>query len=255
MGIEAHRPVRWADGDAEQVLADDDVRTLAVREHRACCSSARWGPAVTPRPSSDTAPVARRRRSSARAVSKSDAASGVTWASLASAAGSTVPSWTSSSLGVEPRELVGDGRAVEAAGDLEQLQVLRVGVEGREADVAVDGEECDAARDGGGVEQLGLHDHARAEHARHRALDEAPGNDLPHLVPDRDPLPGVEEFADVLRDRSDAARRTSAGGPRRRSRDRSVARRGSAPRSARPRRTSRRSRRGARARLRRGARP
>ena len=47
--------------------------------------------------------------------------------------------------GVETRELIGNRGAAEVAADLEQLQVLRVRVERRNADPAVRCEECDAA--------------------------------------------------------------------------------------------------------------
>ena len=38
--------------------------------------------------------------------------------------------------GLEARQLIGDGRAVETAVDLEELQMLGVGVELRDADTA-----------------------------------------------------------------------------------------------------------------------
>ena len=99
MRVQPHRAFGRPDGDAEQLLADDDVRPIAVREHRSRRAQCQRARRSRPSPSSETAPVARRTRSSARVVSNTAAASDVSGASAVSAAGTGVPSSTSSSLG------------------------------------------------------------------------------------------------------------------------------------------------------------
>ena len=80
--------------------------------------------------------------------------------------------------------------------------MLGVGVKCRDADTAIaPANSAHAPRYGRRVEQIRLDDHARAQHARHSAPDEASGNHLADLVPDGDALPCVEQLADVLRDR------------------------------------------------------
>ena len=174
------------------------------------------GTASTPSPSSETAPVARRRRSSARVVSKTAAASGVTGASAASAGGIGVAVLDEQLARVEPRQLVGERTALpRSPATSKQLEVLGVGIERGDADPAARRRSSATQRDTARrVEQLRLDDHAGAEHAGHLAPHQPAGDHLADLVPDGDPLPGVEELADVLRDRlvGHAAHRQPAGG-------------------------------------------
>ncbi len=198
--IKPHTTLRRAHLDAQQLRADDDARALAVRENRACCTQRRRdgidaqsiecdrprGPAQPVRGSGDIEERCGERRDAHAPGERGRQRRPVRDEHLRR---------------IEARELVGKRHAAHVAGNLEQLQTLRVGVERRDARHAGDHEHADAARDRRGLEQLGLDHHARAQHSRHRSADEPSGDHLADLVPDGRGVTRVQQLANVLRQR------------------------------------------------------
>ena len=213
VSVEAHRAVRLSDPEAKQFRADHDPRPLAVGEH----GTRR---ADRDRDRVDTEPVERDRPGGAahailRAAGVEDRGRERRGRRTSDERGGQAPALLHQELGrVEPDHLIRHRGIRRLPGNLNQLHELRVGVERSDADASAHREERHAARHRGGVEQLRLDHHPRAQHSGHLAPDELPGDDLPDLIPHRDAPARIEQLADVLDHRlvRHPAHRETAGG-------------------------------------------